>query len=81
MEDRAIRMVAAEARHQKIMKLERELAELRREDLVARGEDDDEVKAECRRLLADSRKIAAVTFYRDNMGCSLTEARSAVEAL
>ena len=81
MNGRAKRMADAEVRHQKIMALERELAELRREDLVARGEDDDEIKAECRRLLADNRKVAAAVHYRDTMGCSISEARSFVEAL
>lgn len=40
-----------------------------------------QMEDEVRALLADGQKIAAVKVYRDRVGCSLREAKDAVEAM
>jgi ribosomal protein L7/L12 len=70
-----------EQRRARIAELERELAELRKQESEDLGYDHEALLSECRVLKRDRKAIEATKLYRAKVGCGLREAHYAIEAL
>ena len=70
-----------EQRKARIAELERELAELRKQESADLGYDHEALLAECRALKHDRKLAEATKHYRAKVGCGLREALYAIEAL
>lgn len=70
-----------EQRRARIADLERELAELRRQELEAQGPAREILLGECRLLLRAGETMKAIKHYRNKTGSTLVEARDVIVAL
>lgn len=70
-----------EERRARIVELERELAELRRQELDEKNAAEQAIIEECRALKRANKEMQAIKLYRDKMGVCLREAKDYVDSM
>jgi ribosomal protein L7/L12 len=70
-----------EQRRERIVQLERELAELRQQELAEKDADQQAIIEQCRVLKRSNKEMQAIKLYRDKMGVSLREAKDYVDSM
>jgi len=73
--------LSSEARRARIVQLEEELAELRRQEIAEEVEEKQATIEQCRVLKRAGQHIQAVKLYRHKMGVGLREAHDYIEKL